>query len=80
MIEFDLRPEACAGVRSPAAEVAAMAAKEVEAICESLDRTLKLAYKMRRDPDPDIRRMGEELREKVRNHFDFLMCRKEVWK
>lgn len=80
MLEFDLRPEAFAGVRSPAALCAEVAAKKAESICESLDRTLKLAYKMRRDPDPDIRRMGEELREKVCNHLDFLMCRKEVWK
>lgn len=80
MIKFDLRPGDFRGVRSPSALCAELAAKKVEAICESLDRTLKLAYKMRRDPDPDIRRMGEELREKVRNHLDFLMCRKEVWK
>lgn len=80
MIELDLRPEAFAGVRSPAALCAELAAKKVEAICESLNRTLTLAYKMRRDPDPDIRRMGEELREKVQNHLDFLICRKEVWK
>lgn len=80
MIEFDLRPEAFAGVRSPAALCAEVAAKKAEAICESLNRTLKLAYKMRRDPDPDIRKAGRELCEKVRNHLDFLLGRKEVWK
>lgn len=80
MLKLDLRPEAFAGVRSPASIAAELAVKRAEAICESLNRTLTLAYKMRRDPDPNIRRMGEELREKVRNHLDFLMCRKEVWK
>lgn len=80
MLKLDLRPEAFAGVRSPAALCAEVAAKKAKSICESLNRTLKLADKMRRDPDPDIRRMGEELREKVRNHLDFLVGRKEVWK
>lgn len=38
------------------------------------------ARRMIESPDPDIRKAGRELREKVRNHLDFLLGRKEVWK
>lgn len=79
MLKLDLRSEAFAGVRSTAALCAEVAAKKAESICESLNRTLKLAESMRRDPDPDIRKAGRELCEKVRNHLDFLLGRKEIW-
>lgn len=77
MIKFDLFPGDFRGARSPAAEVAAMAAKEATHLCSHLERMLKLASKMSRNPDPDIRKAGEKLRAKVREQLDLVLAKRE---
>lgn len=77
MLKLDLRPEAFAGVRFPSALSPEAIAKKAQAICDHFERMLRLAEDMRRNPDPDIRRAGEELRAKVRAQLDAILARKE---